>query len=86
MKYDKKALKVEVLKVFEGVCNLDNYEMVALTEHFEDLRQISEENSGEMADTARVMLCGALNFLAAAQHITDEQCESLTNLTYMVTG
>lgn len=44
MKYEKPILKREVIKVFENECNLDNYELVALVDAFEDLRLLREES------------------------------------------
>ena len=86
MNFTKQSLKATVIKVFENGCSLGNYEMVALVEAFEDLRQLKEGTDAEMFKTAHTMLLGALNFLAAAHRITEEQNAQLVNLAYRIDG
>lgn len=86
MKYEKPILKREVIKVFENECNLDNYELVALVDAFEDLRLLREESDPATLRTGHAMLYGTVNFLTAAQHITEAQCGALLLIADKIIG
>jgi hypothetical protein len=79
MTYTKQALRKAVFAVFEDHCNLDNYEFVALLEMFDELREMAVQPK-DIQKADRIRLIGVLDFLATAQHITPDQCDTLAKL------